>query len=657
MAVRCSLKISPARADVIPTSVCTEVRKRYTVNGSLICPISGEDIRATGDSIDHSHIIPKCYRKIFMKGELDGADNIIPTFPALHRQMELYQHQPTMSFEFLSHDDESYDWYQIIFSHKVNNNHILHRYIKQDKVRLHRLSRKHLHIHLLVFKDCEDTIKTVGNDWTRTLQELNKRHAVTGILRSIFGAIRNVKTGMKISVKSAVPVTASVINSWVESGEIVVRGELWSYENEEAPTEIRCKILRFHEKKKMMELLCPDDYADDDVEYFLQNYNARSGVLKRSLSNFEVWKVPASTLMPFVLRVGQDKSSAWIQVQEEIPIGTLFHNFVHEYGFALMEVLSYDDSNKLCKVKVINPKGKFDDLDFTMSQIQRLVSGNISEGARSCLLNKCVLVKSSETDDELQFGKLLQIEHGYAVVQWLRENAVHKRRQNPLVKTYYPAYWSNNEEVVAAKQPFPRSWRPFKSQLPISHLWGKPFELVDNRVPYDVTSMAMFVDLKLSAGKQIGTRVLRTFDGDQLEGAVCSYFPESDGGVELFHITYIDGDGEDLNSSELDELRASNVTNEAYKWKSVDGVERQYIGKTFVDVTLSDDDEFKLCTVVDVVQNDEYDSKFFRRNAHSGYPCDDLLETTQCEEFPPFKSSGSDFEWTVEPKKKRRTEN
>ena len=95
--------------------------------------------------------------------------------------------------------------------------------------------------------------------------------------------------------------------------------------------------------------------------------------------------------MPFVLRVGQDKSSAWIQVQEEIPIGTLFHNFVHEYGFALMEVLSYDDSNKLCKVKVINPKGKFDDLDFTMSQIQRLVSGNISEGARSRLLNKCVL--------------------------------------------------------------------------------------------------------------------------------------------------------------------------------------------------------------------------------------------------------------------------
>ena len=179
-------------------------------------------------------------------------------------------------------------------------------------------------------------------------------------------------------------------------------------------------------------------------------------------------------------------------------------------------------------------------------------------------------------------------------------------------------------------------------------------------MPYDVTSMAMFVDLKLSAGKQIGTRVLRTFDGDQLEGAVCSYFPESNGGVELFHITYIDGDGEDLTSSELDELRASNVTNEAYKWKSVDGVERQYIGKTFVDVTLSDDDEFKLCTVVDVVQNDEYDSKFFRyydRNAHSGYPCDDLLETTQCEEFPPFKSSGSDFEWTVEPKKKRRTEN
>ena len=240
------------------------------------------------------------------------------------------------------------------------------------------------------------------------------------------------------------------------------------------------------------------------------------------------------------------------------------------------------------------------------------------------------------------------------------------------MKTYYPAYLNNKQEIVAARRPCLKSWRPFKCRLPISHLWGKPFELVDAKLPYDVMSMATNIDLTLSTEKRIGSRALRKFDGDELEGAVCAYFPESDEGVELFHMTYIDGDSEDLTSFELDEFARrletlriedgdSEATEETFKvvWKSVEGVERKYIGRTFVDITLHDKDEFKTCTVVDVVQGDVYDSKFFRyydSDAHSNQPSEDQLETTHCEEFPPFKSSGSDFVWTPQLRKRRRME-
>ena len=626
--------------------------------------------------MDLSHIIPKCYRKSFTKGELDGPDNIIPTFPALHRQMELYQHRPSISFKFWSRDDENYDWYEIKLSHEVNKSHILNRYIMRDKVRLHRASRKHLRLHFLVFKECEDTIKPTGNDWTQTLQELNCRHAVTGILRSIFGAIRNAKIGIKTVEKGVARATAPVIQSWLESGEVVVSGELWDYESdhkneEETHAAVRCKILKFHEKRQNLELLCYEDYAEDDVEYFLKNYNARAGVLKRSLANFQVWKVSVKALMPHVIQVGQDDSFAWIQVQEEIPTGTIFHNFVDDCGFALMEVASYEDSSKLCRVKVLNSTRSFDDLEFTISQIQNLVSGDIfTESAQSRLLNKCVVVKSTETGENFQLGKLLKVERGYAEVQWLRESAVLNRRQNSCKKSYYPAYLNSKWEIVAARKPCSKSWRPFKCRLPISHLWGKPFELVDAKLPYDVASMATNIDLTLSTEKRIGSRALRNFDGDELEGAVCAYFPESDEGVELFHIAYIDGDSEDLTSLELDKFarrlealrtKDSEATEETFKvvWKSVEGVERKYIGRTFVDITLHDTDEFKTCTVVDVVQDDVCNSKFFRyydSDGHSNQPSEDLLETTPCEEFPPFKSSGSDFEWTPQRRKRRRME-
>ena len=109
--VKCVVKVgSPAKASV-SAQIQSTVKSRYSFEGQVICPISRLNIAQTGETVDLSHIVPKYLRNHYGRGVLDGADNIIPTFPAIHKQVELHQHRPLLSFEFLREDDDDYDLY------------------------------------------------------------------------------------------------------------------------------------------------------------------------------------------------------------------------------------------------------------------------------------------------------------------------------------------------------------------------------------------------------------------------------------------------------------------------------------------------------------------------------------------------------------------
>ena len=97
----------------VSAQIQSTVKSRYSFEGQVICPISRLNIAQTGETVDLSHIVPKYLRNHYGRGVLDGADNIIPTFPAIHKQVELHQHRPLLSFEFLREDDDDYDLYHL----------------------------------------------------------------------------------------------------------------------------------------------------------------------------------------------------------------------------------------------------------------------------------------------------------------------------------------------------------------------------------------------------------------------------------------------------------------------------------------------------------------------------------------------------------------
>ena len=51
-------------------------------------------------------------------------------------------------------------------------------------------------------------------------------------------------------------------------------------------------------------------------------------------------------------------------------------------------------------------------------------------------------------------------------------------------------------------------------------------------------------------------------------------------------------------------------------WVSVEGPEREYIGRTFSDKTVDENDEYKYGEVVDVVENKLYDYHYFQYHNH-----------------------------------------
>ena len=141
--VKCTLRVASPPHLAISAQIQATVKGRYSMDGRVICPLSHLDIVKTGESVDHSHIVPKNLRMHYPRGVLDGADNIIPTFAALHKQMELYQHRPLISFEFIREDDEDYDVYKLLYSKTVDKeNHVIFRYIKHDTSYVSTITQK-----------------------------------------------------------------------------------------------------------------------------------------------------------------------------------------------------------------------------------------------------------------------------------------------------------------------------------------------------------------------------------------------------------------------------------------------------------------------------------------------------------------------------------
>ena len=87
------------------------------------------------------------------------------------------------------------------------------------------------------------------------------------------------------------------------------------------------------------------------------------------------------------------------------------------------------------------------------------------------------------------------------------------------------------------------------------------------------------------------------------------------------------------------------------EWISASGPKREYIGRTFIDVTVGEEDEFKHGEVVEVVECDSFEGVHFQYYNHKRYPVQstkDEMEQTACVEFPPWKKRGSDFAWDPE---------
>tara|TARA_A100001015_G_C14974877_1_gene706793 strand:- start:1135 stop:1446 length:312 start_codon:yes stop_codon:yes gene_type:complete len=84
------------------------------------------------------------------------------------------------------------------------------------------------------------------------------------------------------------------------------------------------------------------------------------------------------------------------------------------------------------------------------------------------------------------------------------------------------------------------------------------------------------------------------------------------------------------------------------EWISASGPERERIGRSFVDVVVGEEDEYKRGKVVDAAKSDSFDCVYFQHYNHKrcpAQPAKDAMEQTACTEFPPWKMRGSDFVW------------
>ena len=296
--VKCTVKVSSQQHSHISQQTQATVRARYqSKSGHVVCPISRQTIVETGESVDHSHIVPKNLRIHYPPGDLDGPDNIIPTFPALHKQIELHQHRPSLSFKFMREDSNDYDLYELLFSKALDEKHIVYRYIlHKEPVRLHRSARPFLQIHLQVFQECEEMSDTGAEALVTLRNKLARIHVCTAITKGI--------------VNASIARRNRVLKATTRAG--------WSGHQMSAET-----ILALVET----------------------HYDPKTRCMPKALSAFMVWKISAGTIGDFVIRVVSRKGVP------DICIGAKTYNFIEPGGFRELQVVAYDI--KRCLVELV----------------------------------------------------------------------------------------------------------------------------------------------------------------------------------------------------------------------------------------------------------------------------------------------------------------
>ena len=548
--VKCTLKIVQSSGTPINASIQAIVQARYmNKDCKVVCPISQLRITDTGESIDHSHIIPKNHRHNYGSGVLDGADNIIPTFPALHTQMELHQHTPSISFEFVREDDVDYDLYKLLFAKHVDSGHVVHRYIThKNLVRLHRSSREYLLMHCRVFKECDET-----NDADIASLELSRenlrqacvQNAITkGIVNAMLSRLtRTLKKKKKFNSKTA----ESVIASWLESKSISVSGSLWDYEDEaEQPQTVTCKVLHYNLKSNLVELICTDEYDEEDISMFLSQYQPGSARIAKGLSRFDVWSLNPELLEPHVLKI--EMTDTGTGTIKEIPIGTVFFNYTKGMGFSEMRVDSFNDVTSLYVVV----SGEVE-CCMTPGQVNELIKGEIPDF--ESLRNRLVMTRIS--DGEYTVSKLLDAQDGIVTVQlYERTKSGSASRPSSWITDKYLPLWttSKKRKVSARAQNRSLQWRPLVEEKPLVDFFGISFTLYNGQIP---SSMHKSIEALQKPGPDVGhstlgKRISKAFGAEMHNGYVSAVFPGvEDDTEEMYHVIYEDGDSEDLHAAEL----------------------------------------------------------------------------------------------------------
>ena len=493
--VKCTVKVSSQQHSHISQQTQATVRARYqSKSGHVVCPISRQTIVETGESVDHSHIVPKNLRIHYPPGDLDGPDNIIPTFPALHKQIELHQHRPSLSFKFMREDSNDYDLYELLFSKALDEKHIVYRYIlHKEPVRLHRSARPFLQIHLQVFQECEEMSDTGAEALVTLRNKLARIHVCTAITKGIVNASitrrnRVLKSTTRAG-RSGHQMSAETILAWVESEYILVSGAMWEYEHEEErPDQVRCRVLIYNDRQKMVDLSCIDEYSCEDYEFFETHYDPKTRCMPKALSAFMVWKISAGTIGDFVIRVVSRKGVP------DICIGAKTYNFIEPGGFRELQVVAYDI--KRCLVELVStvcPPDSDQVFKLTYQQVEKLFEGEIDPDALSRIRRRCFVVRPP--DGGYCIARLLAVEGGCltgcAKVHWfgIVGTGSSARARSWWNTKYAPAWQAPGGKIHALDVRMRQSakWQACTSSIPVSYLRGMPFDLHQGSLPLSVT--------------------------------------------------------------------------------------------------------------------------------------------------------------------------
>ena len=560
--VKCVVKVgSPAKASV-SAQIQSTVKSRYSFEGQVICPISRLNIAQTGETVDLSHIVPKYLRNHYGRGVLDGADNIIPTFPAIHKQVELHQHRPLLSFEFLREDDDDYDLYHLLYSRTVGKDHVIWRYITHDlPVRLHRSSRSFLSIHHQVFVECEKISLATTSDLVKFREDLAQTHVRTAVTKNIVNAMitRQSRT-LKAAGSSSRTVSENTLLAWIESESVYVSGSMWDYEElTEVPDQVVCRVLFHNKAQNTIDFICVDEYSQEEFKYFTSRYNPKASRVPKDLARFTVWKIDPCLFEKSVLEV-VPKAEYSVDVNDSrddgpIPVGSIMFNYLKPVGFQELHVSQYDRKTSLTKVLVGEQHaGHASDenaYELTCRQVLELARGEISSESLSEIRGRCFVVESP--GGEKRIAKLVSVAFGCAEVHWLdRNERARTSRQESWVDDKYALVWvGSDSKKVVRDEMRSQSYRASISRIPFIWLHGMPFDLHGGRIPSSVAHVLSAAETHESIVKKrlLGVEVLRRFGGQDYRGVVTTVFP---GDEPMYQVVYEDGDFEDMYLHELE---------------------------------------------------------------------------------------------------------